>query len=104
MKSGIGAMVVAVFLVANLEGCTDLKPLEADIASLKSQVTRLQSDLEATHRSADEAASAAKLASQTANSAQSSAVQALGAAQSAQANYKTLDEKIDRAFKHSIAK
>jgi len=104
MRYGIGATVVALLLIASLSGCTDLKPLENDVASLKSQLTRLQSDLEANRRSAEEAASVAKSASQTAGAAQGSAEQALQAAQNAQAEYKTVDEKIDRAFKHSISK
>lgn len=43
-----------------LAGCTALKPLEARIADLKSRIARLNSDTQAAHRSADQAATAAR--------------------------------------------
>ena len=48
MKSAIVVKVAAAaVVVAGLAGCQDLKPLQADIADLKSQVSKLQSDLSA---------------------------------------------------------
>jgi len=45
MKGAIVVKVAAVVaVVAGLAGCQDLKPLQADIADLKSQVAKLQSD------------------------------------------------------------
>jgi hypothetical protein len=106
------AAVGAVFALA---GCQDLKPLQADIASLKSQVGSVQSDL-AAHKTAGDkadadnaatakkAASDAAAASQAASGAQSTANQALSAAQAAQAGVDATNEKIDRMFKRSVSK
>ena len=87
-----------------LAGCTDLKPLQAEVADLKSQVARLNSDLGASRQAADQAASAAQSASQTASAAQSSANQALAAAQASQSCCDATNEKVDRMFKRSVSK
>ncbi len=47
MKSMFAIKFAAVAAVAALAGCTDLKPLQADIASLKTQVGSLSSDVAA---------------------------------------------------------
>jgi len=60
MKSAIVMKVAAAAVVVGLVGCTDLKPLQADIADLKSQVSKLQSDTQGAKASADQAASAAQ--------------------------------------------
>ena len=103
MKS-IGIKVAAVAVVAALAGCTDLKPLQAQVDDLKSQVGKLSSDLaantaadQAAHGKADQAASAAAAAQSTAN-------QALAAAQAAQSGVDATNEKIDRMFKRSVSK
>ena len=59
MKCAIVVKVAAAAVVAGLAGCTDLKPLQAEVADLKSQVSKLQSDLSSAKSSADSAASAA---------------------------------------------
>jgi outer membrane murein-binding lipoprotein Lpp len=110
MKSSIGIKIAALAAVAALAGCTDLKPLQAQIDGLKTQVGSLSSDL-AAHRadradanSAAAASSAAAAASAKADSAQSTANQALTAAQAAQTGVNDLNEKIDRMFKRSVSK
>ena len=45
-------MAAAAVVVAGLAGCQDLKPLQADIDTLKGQVSKLQSDLSAAQSSA----------------------------------------------------
>jgi len=104
MKCASVVKVASVDVVAGLAGCTDLKPLQTDVADMKSQLAKLQSDVSATKSSADQAASAAQSASQAANGAQSTANQALAAAQAAQAADAATNEKIDRMFKRSISK
>jgi outer membrane murein-binding lipoprotein Lpp len=104
MKCAIVLKVAAVAVVAGLAGCQDLKPLQADVADLKSQVAKLQSDVAAAKSSADQASSTASAANQAASSAQSTANQALAAAQASQSAVDATNEKIDRMFKRSISK
>jgi outer membrane murein-binding lipoprotein Lpp len=110
MKSTIGIKIAAVAALAVLAGCQDLKPLQADVDSLKTQVGKLSSDLAAhkADRSAETtaaaAASAAANAASAAAAAQSTANQALAAAQAAQAGVNDVNEKIDRMFKRSVSK
>ena len=105
--------IAAVAAFVALAGCTDLKPLQADIDSLKSQVGSLSSDVAALKAdktaanaasAASSAGSAASAASSKADAAQSTANQALSAAQTAQAGVNDLNEKIDRMFKRSVSK
>jgi len=81
MKSAIVVKVAAAAVVTVLAGCTDLKPLQAQVDDLKGQVSRLQSDLASAKSSADSANSTAQSANQAASGAQSTANQALAAAQ-----------------------
>ena len=97
------ALGTALVLMA-LTGCTDLKPLEAQIADLKSQLTRLQADSQATRQVADQAASAGQSASQTASAAQASANQAVAASQASQSCCDATNEKLDRMFRRSVSK
>jgi outer membrane murein-binding lipoprotein Lpp len=100
---------VATFL--GLTGCTDLKPLQAQVDQLKTQVSGIQAEVSAARASADAAARAATAAqgsadqaAQAANSARSTANQALAAASSAQSSIDATNEKIDRMFKKSVSK
>jgi hypothetical protein len=97
------AMTSAAFALL-MSGCTDLKPLQAEVEALKSQVMRLQSETAAARQSADQAASAAQSASQAASGAQSAANQAISAAQSSQACCDSNNEKIERMFRRSVEK
>jgi outer membrane murein-binding lipoprotein Lpp len=59
LKVGVAAAVLALGA-----GCTDLKPLQAEVDSLKSQVSKLSGDLEGVKTSADGASRAAAAAQQ----------------------------------------
>jgi outer membrane murein-binding lipoprotein Lpp len=110
-KTIVVKLAAAAAVVALASGCTDLKPLQADIDGLKQQVGKLQSEVDAAKASADAAArsasaaqSSANQAAQAASGAQSTANQALSAAQAAQSSVDATNEKIDRMFKKSVSK
>ena len=103
--------IAALAALAVMAGCTDLKPLQAQVDDLKSQVGKLSSDVAAnkaatdtSSKSAAAAAAAAAAASQSAAAAQNTANQALAAAKAAQSGVDALNEKIDRMFKRSVSK
>ncbi len=104
MKSTMIMKAAAVAVVIALAGCTDLKPLQAQVDDLKSQVSKLQSDVQGANSAAAQASSQAQAANTAAAGAQSTANQALAAAQAAQAAVDATNEKIDRMFKRSISK
>jgi outer membrane murein-binding lipoprotein Lpp len=111
MNKSIVVKLAAAAAVVALAGCTDLKPLQAEVDGLKQQVSKLQTDVEAAKASADSASRAASAAQSTANQAntaasgaQSTANQALSAAQAAQSSVDATNEKIDRMFKKSVSK
>jgi murein lipoprotein len=94
----------AVAVVVGMVGCTDLKPIQAQIDDLKAQVAKNASDVAGVKSSADSANSAAQSASQAASGAQSTANQALAAAHASQSCCDATNEKIDRMFKRSVSK
>ncbi len=94
--------VVAVII--GLAGCTDLKPIQAQIDDLKSQTAKNAADLSAVKSTADQANSAAASAGQAASGAQSTANQALAAGHASQSCCDATNEKIDRMFKRSVSK
>jgi hypothetical protein len=102
------ATIGALFVLA--AGCTDLKPLQAQVDTLKTQVSSLQSELAAHVADKSDARAAAKAdadamaAGRAAAAAQSTANQALAAAQAAQAGVDATNEKIARMFKRSVSK
>jgi outer membrane murein-binding lipoprotein Lpp len=104
MKSAIVVKLAAAAVVTVLAGCTDLKPLQAQVDDLKGQVSRLQSDLASAKSASDSANSTAQSANQAASGAQSTANQALAAAQASQSCCDSTNEKIDRMFRRSISK
>jgi outer membrane murein-binding lipoprotein Lpp len=95
------AIIAAATLAA---GCTDLKPMQAQIDDLKTQVSRINSDTATLKASTDSTAAAARSASQSAAAAESAANQALAAAQASQACCDATNEKVDRMFKRSVSK
>ena len=100
--------IAAVAAVVALTGCTDLKPLQAQVDDLKAKVSKLSSD-GAAHATSDAANfkaanDAAAAAAKAAAAAQSTANQALAAAQAAQSGVDATNEKIDRMFKRSVSK
>ncbi len=94
--------IMAAALLAS--GCTDLKPMQAQIDDLKSQVARVSSDTSALKASSDAAAADARNANQSAAAAQSAANQALAAAQASQSCCDATNEKMDRMFRRSVSK
>jgi len=104
MKTPIVVKMAAVVAVAALAGCTDLKPLQAQVDTLKTQVSSLQSQVAAAKSAADAANGAAASAAAAANCAQSTAKQELAAAQAIQSCCDATNEKLDRMFKRSISK
>jgi murein lipoprotein len=99
-----GEVAAVLVVVSGLAGCTDLKPIQAQIDDLKSQVAKNTTDLSAVKSTADRANSAAQSAGQAASGAQSSANQALAAAHASQSCCDATNEKIDRMFKRSVSK
>jgi hypothetical protein len=94
----------AAALVVGMAGCTDLKPMQAQIDDLKAQLAKAQSDVSGAKSAADAASSAASSAGQAASGAQSTANQALAAAHASQSCCDATNEKIDRMFKRSVSK
>jgi len=87
-----------------IRGCTDLKPIQAQIDDLKSQVSKLQGDTARTASQAAAAQAAANSAQSAAAGAQSTANQALSTAQANSTAIEAINEKIDRMFKKSVSK
>ncbi|MBS1201190.1 MAG: hypothetical protein H6R27_1868 [Proteobacteria bacterium] len=99
LKVGVAAAVLALGA-----GCTDLKPLEAEVNGLKNTVAKQQAEIDANKSAIDAASRQAASASQTATAAQNTANQALSAAQAAQQCCDGSNEKIDRMFQKSMSK
>ena len=93
----VGAML-------GMAGCTDLKPLQADLDGLKTQVDSLGAGVTGARTAAETASRAASQASQAAASAQSSANQALAEARSQQGAIADINARIDRMFRKSVSK
>jgi outer membrane murein-binding lipoprotein Lpp len=87
--------------LASAIGCTDLKPLQAQVDELTQQVARLSSDQRSLKASVGNATSVAQSA---AEQAQNRADAAASAAQAAQQSCDANNEKIDRMFKRSPQK
>jgi outer membrane murein-binding lipoprotein Lpp len=103
MKSTIVLKIAAVAAFAALAGCTDLKPMQAQVDDLKSQIGKLSSDV-AAHRADRTDANSAASAASAAAAAQSTANQALAAAQAAQTGVTDTNTKIDRMFQKTVSK
>jgi len=87
------AFIYAFLVVA--ASCTDLKPLEAQVADLQAQVNKLQADL--AKSSSKSAATRATAGSEAA--ASKTATKALSISESNTAAIDALNAKIDRMFK-----
>jgi hypothetical protein len=73
-------------IALGLAGCTDLKPLQADVADLNSQVGKLQSEVEVTRNSADQAIDMRQASGGSPDSDQSTSNQAVAGAQAAKSD------------------
>jgi murein lipoprotein len=104
MKFASVVTIAAAAAVVGLAGCTDLKPLQAQVDDLKAQVAKVSADTSSAKSAADQANAAASSASQSAAGAQSTANQALAAAHASQSCCDATNEKIDRMFKRSVSK
>ncbi len=96
-------MMIKSFIFAFLvmaAGCTDLKPLEARIDELQSQLNKLQGDLAISARNAG---AANKATAASAAAAAGEAKQALSIAESNTAAIEALNAKIDQMFKRRPA-
>jgi hypothetical protein len=97
-KNGATTMARAsiLALLVMTAACSDLKPMEARIASLEEQVNKLQADMA---KSSSTATTANKATAASASSAASTANKALSIAQSNTAAIDALNAKIDQMFK-----
>lgn len=97
--------VLAVLLGTVLTtACTDLKPIEAQVAELRTAIERQNSENATMKSSIDAAAQAASQASQAAQAASSEANRATAAAQTSQQCCDANTEKMDRMFRRSVSK
>ena len=96
-----GAAALCVFFAS---GCTDLKPIQAQLDDLKSQVNKLASEEASTKSRTDSAASTAQAATAAAQRAQGTADSASAMANRNQQAIEAINEKIDRMFKRSVQK
>ena len=85
--------------LASATGCTDLKPLQAQVDELTQQVARLSSDQDSLKASVGNVAHTASVAQSAAERAENRADAAASAAQAAQQSCDAINEKIDRMFK-----
>jgi hypothetical protein len=102
MKLIVGLTTAAAAVA--LTGCQDATPLQADLKDLHAQVSRLQSEVGAVKSAADNAAAQAASAQNAASKAQATAQQALDLANEDQKKIEATNEKLDRMFKHKLAK
>jgi outer membrane murein-binding lipoprotein Lpp len=97
----VGAVALVFTMAA---GCTDLKPIQAQIDDLKSQVSKLSTDQASLKSAVDSASRSAAAAQTAAQQAQSKADSASAAAQANAQCCEATNEKIDRMFKKSVSK
>lgn len=100
----VGAAAVSIFAA----GCTDLKPIQAQIDDLKSQVAKQAADTASLKAGVDAATRAAHAAKEAAAQAQTRADAAMALAQDDKARIDALSaemtEKMTKAFKKSHEK
>src|ERR1700732_2267041 len=99
LKVSLAAACVIAF-----SGCTDLKPIQAQLDDLKSQVSKLSPQIASAESQANGAAGTAQSAAAAAQHAQSTADTANATASKNQQAIEAINEKINRMFKRSISK
>jgi F0F1-type ATP synthase membrane subunit b/b' len=100
LTSTAKASIAAACMLA-FAGCTDLKPMQAQIEELQSQVGKLQSDAA---KAAKEAAAAKAQAAAATAKAQNAADQALANSQSNAMGIQAINDKIDQMFHKTLSK
>jgi phage shock protein A len=100
LTTTVKASIAAACMLA-FAGCTDLKPMQAQIEDLKAQVGKLQSD---TAKVTREAAAAKGQAASAAAKAQNTADQALANSQSNATGIQAINDKIDQMFHRTLSK
>jgi hypothetical protein len=96
--------VAAALAALGSTACTDLKPLEGQVAELRSSVESLKSENASMKQAIDAASQSATQASQAAQSAASEANRAGAAAQASQQCCDANTERMDRMFRRSVSK
>jgi methyl-accepting chemotaxis protein len=104
MNKKLPALAALLVGVGAITACTDLKPIQADIAQLRSAIEKQNSENATLKSSIDAAAQAASQASQAAQSASAEANRATAAAQTSQQCCDANTERMDRMFRRSVSK
>jgi len=102
--SKLGAAALCLGLAVATTGCTDLKPIQAQIDDLKSQIAKVSSDQAGLKSAIAGAQSTASAAQAAAAKAQSTADSAAAAGKANADCCTATNEKIDRMFKKSMSK
>ncbi len=103
-KSRLLALGATTLCVIFASGCTDLKPIQAQLDDLKSQVSKLSPQIASAESQANGAAGTAHTAATAAQHAQSTADTANATASKNQQAIEAINEKINRMFKRSVSK
>ena len=103
-RNTLVTMSAASLFVALASGCTDLKPIQAQLDDLKAQLSQISPKIANADSQAIAAAASARSAASTAQQAQSTADRANAMARSNQQAIEAINEKIDRMFKKSVSK
>jgi hypothetical protein len=103
VKNTVRAFSVAACMIA-FAGCTDLKPIQAQIEDLRSQVGKLQGTTAKALSDAAAAKSQAASATAAAAAAQKTADQALTNSQSNTMGIQAINDKIDQMFHRTLSK
>ena len=104
MNNKIPALAVILVGTVLTSACTDLKPIQAEIAGLRSSIEKQNSENATLKSSIDAAAQAASQASQAAQTASAEANRATAAAQASQQCCDANTERMDRMFRRSVSK
>jgi cell division septum initiation protein DivIVA len=97
-------MMSAVAIAAIAAGCQSTKPLEENVASLKTQVNTLQTEVDTLKRNETAATQAATDAQRNAQAASTKADQALSIAQANEQKIAATNETMDRMYRRSASK
>ncbi len=103
-RSPLIALGSVAFCAAVASGCTDLKPVQAQLDDLKSQLSQISPKIASADSQSLAAAASARSAAATAQQAQSTADKANATAKSNQQGIEAINEKINRMFKKSVSK